>query len=294
MNAKSILRWPVARVLTADKHVEGRVLNRLGVQPMRQIAARALLTLRHALRFSYLRTTGFRQLRRDGLLMVHDFLPKEEFERLRAECLAALDDESVPKADLHHGPTLVRRILLRGNDERLPRAAAATTDARLLKVLCAIEGRNFTPKQLHRAVERVVHGDPAQFDPENALHVDTFYSTHKAWLYLRDVRLEDGPLAVVPKSHALDFELLKRTYRYFCNFGPGRSASRRIADDELAQRRLAEVPMTVPANTLVVANTGGYHRRLRGVEGAVRDSVHVSARSQPFLFWVHAPDKADY
>jgi hypothetical protein len=294
MDGNPIMRLPLARALTADKHVDSRLLNRLGIQLARQTAARGLLAVRCLVRRRSARLPGFRELVQNGLLVIPDFLPEDEFRQLRAECLRALDDPSVQKSDLFHGPTLVRRILVRKDQAAIPLASRISACDRIVDLLGAVEGKKIRPEQLHRAVERVIHGDRTLKDPENDLHIDTFHSTHKAWLYLNDVRMEDGPLAVVPRSHRLDLTLLRRTYRYFLGFKDGMTASRRIEEGEVRARGLQEVAMCVPANTLVIANTGGYHRRLRGPEGAVRDSIHVSARTQPFLFWIHAAGRSDY
>jgi hypothetical protein len=42
---------------------------------------------------------------------------------------------------------------------------------------------------------------PAPPDPQTALHSDISYPSMKAWLYLTDVALEDGPFVYVPGSH---------------------------------------------------------------------------------------------
>jgi len=295
MITSRLFKLPAARVFTADKLIDSRLLNLAGIQVLRQVAARVLLASRRLLRPASRRIEGNRALAAEGLLVLSDFLPPEQFQQLRAECLAALDDADVAKSDLQHGPTIVRRIHLRLHGNRLPIAEAVTSSPRLMALLGAAEAKDLQPSQLHRVVERVIHGRVDQHDPENDLHVDTFHSTHKAWLYLDDVTLDQGPLAVVPRSHRIDGSVLARAYRYFLDLPrAGNSASRRIAASEMQARGLGEIAMAVPANTLVVANTAGYHRRLRGLDGATRTALHVSARSQPFLFWVNASGKADY
>lgn len=286
--------FPLLRAITADKFVRSRLLNVLGVQILRMIVARALLKARHKLRRSASSEPGFEELKSEGLLVLRNFLPRPEFEALRAEVMAVLDDPGVAKSDLHHGDTIVRRVYIESCRDRLARADALTSSPTLLRILGAVEGREVRPERELRVVERVIHGDPAVHDPENDLHIDTFHSTHKLWFYLDDVRPESGPLAVVPRSHRLDGSLLRRTYRYFREITrSGNSPSRRIESQELTERGLQEVTLSVPANTLVIANTGGYHRRTRGVKGAMRTSLHVSVRTQPFLYWVDATAKSE-
>lgn len=294
MNRTQSVQHPLLRAVTADKYVQSPLLNLLGIQLVRQVAARLLLNARCLLRRSARQETGADQLRREGLLVIRDFLPREEFQALRAEVMATLNDPQVEKSDLRHGDTIVRRVYIKKYRDRLARADAVTGSAALMRIFGAVEGRELDADRQLRVIERVIHGDPAVHDPENDLHVDTFHSTHKMWFYLDDVTPENGPLAVVPGSHRIDASVLRRTYRYFRDIaGSGNSPSRRIEASELTERRLQEVALSVPANTMVIANTGGYHRRTRGTKGATRTSLHVSVRTQPFLYWVDATAKSE-
>lgn len=288
-----LFRRPLIRALTADKHVRSPLLNALGIQLARQVIARALLRLRYLVRNGARRDPDFAALVSEGLLVIPSFLPKDEFERLRQECFAALDDPGVSKTDFELGPTVLRMLHIKAYRDRLPIAEAVSSSPRLMRLLGAAEGKTLGADQQHRVIERVFHGSLTRHDPENELHIDTFHSTHKVWLYLDDVKPENGPLAVVPRSHRIDRSVLRRTYRYFRDIDKSqKSPSRRIDQDEVVERGLRETALTVPANTLVIANTGGYHRRLRGTEGATRTAVHVSVRTQPFVFWVVAGGEA--
>jgi ectoine hydroxylase-related dioxygenase (phytanoyl-CoA dioxygenase family) len=109
--------------------------------------------------------------------------------------------------------------------------------------------------------------------------VDTFFSTHKLWLYLDDVNTENGPLVYVPGSHTLSRHRLRRDY---WESRAANSVSRRIGPEELEARGLARTAMTCAANTLVVVDTCGYHCRSRGEPGQTRRALHMSFRFNPF------------
>jgi hypothetical protein len=278
------------RSVTADKFVKSPLLNRMGMQPMRILAAHAVYSLRPGPTIPEDLRGHLQKLKEDGYVAIPDFLPAAEFKALRTECLAALSDTAVQKSDLFHGKTRVRRILLRGAAlGSLATAEAAIADLRLGHLFSGAEKRRIAPARFHCAVEEVTHGPLEVEDPENSLHSDTFHNTHKCWLYLNDVTNAEGPLAFVPRSHRVDRALLKFNYDYYSRIHlSGNPSSRRIAPAELQDRGLQEIPMSVPSNTLVIANTFGYHRRLRGKPGATRTALHVSVRSQPFIFWYDA------
>ena len=46
-------------------------------------------------------------------------------------------------------------------------------------------------------LEHLIQGPAHEsVDPESELHSDIFFTTHKVWFYLSDVRLESGPLGL--------------------------------------------------------------------------------------------------
>lgn len=132
-------------------------------------------------------------------------------------------------------------------------------------------------------IQYLVQGDEnGTEDPETQLHSDTFFNTHKAWLYLDDVGIENGPFVFVPKTHNIYIEgRLKREKEYSENINL--KGSRRVSNDELLSLGLHEEVFNCKKNTLLMANTLGYHRRLRGVSGNDRLTIAFSARSNPFL-----------
>jgi hypothetical protein len=140
---------------------------------------------------------------------------------------------------------------------------------------------------------QTVIADPAKGgpDPQTALHADTFHATAKLWLFLTDVGEEDGPFVFVPGSHRLTPERLDWEHRQSLTArdDPRRHhalGSFRVPEDELpalgygAPRR-----MTVRANTLVVADTFGFHRRSPSARPTTRVEIHGYLRRNPFMPW---------
>ena len=128
----------------------------------------------------------------------------------------------------------------------------------------------------------MIQGPAEEKDPETDMHSDIFFHTHKAWLYLSDVEEKDSPLCFVKGTHQLTLRRCKEIYRHSNH---PLTPSRRISPEEFAASGQEETVLTVPANTLVVANVSAYHRRKAGHPGGERWAIIISTRSHPFAWW---------
>lgn len=128
-------------------------------------------------------------------------------------------------------------------------------------------------------------------DPQTMLHADTFHPTAKFWLFLHDVGTDDGPFSYVPGSHRLTPERLEWEHAQSLTAAraadPHHSAgSFRLAQEDLASLGYgALTPMPVKANTLVVADTYGFHCRTPSAKPTVRTEIYGMVRRNPFVPW---------
>ena len=273
---------PLVRSITHDKLVNSSLLNRLGMQVFRTIAAKALYKVRPAKVDTSVRQQ-VTELQREGMIVIPNFLPEEVFEGVQNECISALDKETIPNEIHDHGATKVKIARLnKVADEQFPNTLRFYADPLIKHVFEAVEKRKFTDTASLWGAEHVTQGPADEEDRESSLHSDIFYNTHKAWLYLTDVEEKDGPLVFVRRSHKTSLNQLGHIYRH--SVSPAQK-SRRVQQAELDQMGLKEEIMVSPKNTLVIANTCGYHRRLKGQPGGQRYALHVSMRSQPFMVW---------
>lgn len=273
------------RTASSAKVVDSPVLNRLGVQVARAVAAEAVWRLRSVPLRGAASSADLRTLADDGVVAIHDFLPRDRFARLRDEALALL--EGGEARAYTHGPNHLRQVTVAS-----PASASELErffdDGRLHDLFD--EGEHMTVRfdDCLRAVERLTQGEGAEKDPETDLHVDIFFATHKGWLYLDDVDTGNAPFVYVKRSHRMDSVRLRHEYEDSLT---GNRKSRRVLQGELEERGLTETVFRVPANTLVVANTCGYHRRLRGTAHHQRHGIHLSHRANPFLPRALSPER---
>jgi hypothetical protein len=129
-------------------------------------------------------------------------------------------------------------------------------------------------------------------DPQSEMHQDTFHPTVKAWLFLTDVEEEDGPFTYVPGSHRLTLPRLAWERRMSIEMSEAngrltrRGSFRPDAHDLQAMALPPPRKFVVRANTLVVADTYGFHARGESMRPSMRVEMFASGRRNPFLPWV--------
>lgn len=222
---------------------------------------------------------------RDGFVVKRDFLPSDVFARL----VDGVGTWRGPAREMVQGNAITRRIAL---------------DPALLDAVPELRGLLANPdwrglvryagtydcEPINYVQTILTHRGKGGPDPQLALHSDAFQPSVKAWLFLTDVTPDDGAFTYVPGSHRLtparlawerEMSLGARTAERLTARG-----SFRIAPDRLAALGLPPPQvMAVPANTLVVADTYGFHARGAATRPSRRVEIWAYGRRNPFLPW---------
>ena len=136
------------------------------------------------------------------------------------------------------------------------------------------------------------HVRKARPDPQTNLHSDTFHPSVKAWLFLTDVAEDEGPFVYVPGSHQITQQRLNWEHEKALSItektdAMTRRGSFRVKAEELLSMGYAQPKaFAVKANTLVVADTYGFHARGQSTHASTRIELWAYARRNPFLPWV--------
>lgn len=223
---------------------------------------------------------------RDGFVLRENFLPPADFARLRAAVMA----HAAPAREMLQGDTITRRIAVD------PAFIAAVPEIRRVLDDRDWYGLNryvgsFDQEPLTYVQTILSHIRDSRPDPQTDLHIDTFHPTVKAFYFLTDVAEDEGPFVYLPGSHRLtpgrlawETELSTRVAA-----GEDRLSARgsfRASAEELRQMGFGEPrAFAVPANTLVVADTGGFHARGFSARPTVRVEIWTYGRRNPFLPW---------
>ena len=303
------MRGPLA-LLSTDKDfispwIGNPTANRLGLHVGRIVLADAMDRVRWALHAPLAEDREWiAELRRDGVVAIPNFLEPAAFAALRAEVIGTIRDSlnHFPARDNDRpgfnakepfgdglgfdrfdGGTLNRFIHL--TPEITPRTVAAVRSERFRRLYKAAQGRDFPLSAVSLYYTR--HGSEDVHDIQKDFHRDTFHFTIKLWYFVADVTPENGPFIYVRGSNHSSKERLNWEYRRSLEAsGPGgdKGGSFRITEDELRDLGYPEPTVfTVPANTLIVGDTHGFHRRGDAVPGTERFAVYGGMRRSPFI-----------
>jgi Phytanoyl-CoA dioxygenase (PhyH) len=288
------LRAPVwtAQLLTGTKSFErnpligNRWLNEHGLHASRVRLAHRAAQMRRRRLATLVSVEDRAAFERDGFAIRPDFLPDDDFAELRQQ----IESYRGTLREISEGDTILRKIALD------PKALAALPALR--RVLQNPEWRGLIRYIGSRDAEPVVwiqsilrHAQDGPTDPQTALHADTFHPTVKAWLFLTDVAADGGPFTYVPGSHRLTPERLAWERRMSLAAAGSRDreirqGSFRIDPGELQALGLPEPRVfAVPANTLIVADTFGFHARGPSAGRSVRVEIWAYGRRSPFAPW---------
>lgn len=283
------LPWSFAQLFTGEKSFRDNIfigssrLNRLGLHRARVRIAHAMAARRRARLAAAVHAADREGFDRDGFVEIRDFLPPDVFARLRDDVMAYAGQAR----ETVQGHTITRRYAV-GPDalRRIPALAAFRGHARWRALARYVTGFNVEPLLYIQSI--LTHRHDAPPDPQVDLHADTFHPSMKAWLFLEDVDVAAGPFTYVPGSHRLTRKRLDWEYRRSltvrdetCRLSA--RGSLRIEADELPALGLpGPRSFAVPANTLVIADTFGFHARGESAERSTRIELWAYGRRNPF------------
>ncbi|UZW54605.1 phytanoyl-CoA dioxygenase family protein [Sphingobium sp. JS3065] len=220
---------------------------------------------------------------RDGVVEIRDFLPAATFGALQQQLFAYRG----PAREMVQGDTITRRLALDPAARRaIPAFEDFCRDPRWRALARYVSGFDIEPLLYVQSILPQRHDAPP--DPQIAFHADTFYPAMKAWLFLEDVAVETGPFAYVKGSHRLTPQRLawEKQRSLSARDGDCRLSARgslRIDTSELAALDLPQPTIfAVPANTLLIADTFGFHARSPASVPATRVEIWAYGRRNPF------------
>jgi hypothetical protein len=285
MRLKQNLIWFVefftqAKSFKDNPIIGSKTMNRMGLHVFRLFMAHLMTRFRWCLLFWRLDKKYRDEYHRQGFVVIENFLPNVEFETLSKQ----LRNVTGGFLQCRQGDTLTQRHMF--EDIEQSAAAYLAKDKRLKGLFRYGGSANHSPLMYIEHVNNGVLGEGE--DPQKKLHSDTFHPTVKAWLYLDDVTEVNGPLEYVEGSNKLTWKRIKWEYQ--------KSLTAATSEDSYTQRgsfRARDKDLTVlglpqpkafkvKKNTLVFANTYGFHRRGKANKGSTRMSVYMQDRANPF------------
>lgn len=224
---------------------------------------------------------------RDGFVIIPEVVPPAEFPALREALLSYRG----PVREMRQGDAITRRMAI---DPAMLGAIPALRALLKRKDIVALfhYAAGFRTTPLHYIQTIVSRSGGNKPDPQQSLHADTFHSSLKAWLFLNTVGKDEGPLTYVRGSHRFTPERLAwEKRRSMAGAGEidrlsARGSPRVNADDLAAMKLPPAEALALPGNSLVVADTVGFHARGMAERPGQRVEIWSYARRNPFLPWV--------
>jgi hypothetical protein len=282
----------LAQVFTQEKFfarnpvIGNRWLNEHGLHTARVAVAWRLAERRRRRLARLISAEDRRQLDRDGFLVKRDFLPPDVF----AELVSQIRTLRAPAREMVEGDTVTRHIALDPAVLARAPAARALLDLPEYRNLISYAGSSAAAPMVY--LQTVLSGAVAgPADPQTELHTDTFHPTAKAWLFLTDVGPDAMPFVYVPGSHRLTPQRVEWERRMSIDASRQPPQNPHKLVRALSSGALAELGLppphaiSAPANTLIVADTFGFHARGATARPTTRVEIWAMARRNPFLPW---------
>jgi len=272
----------------ADNPVLGsKRLNRLGLHVWRLKTAHALTRWRRWRLGRCVPSAHRSEFATNGFIQIDDYLHHGEFAALRDAILST----EAPAREMLQGDTITRRIAVDPEYlQKVPQVRALVTRSRWRSLVRYVASSASEPLYYIQTI--LTHAVDADPDPQTAFHADTFHPTMKAWYFLEDVAEDDGAFSYVPGSHRLTPQRLawEKAKSIAAPDGLDRMSARgsmRVDESELAQLGLpAAKRFGVKANTLIIADTFGFHARGHAARPTRRVEIWAYSRRNPFYPWI--------
>ncbi|MEM0907005.1 MAG: phytanoyl-CoA dioxygenase family protein, partial [Pseudomonadota bacterium] len=295
MHLPQLLQLPLsaAAVVSAEKSfrrnpvIGSRRLNARGLHRGRVVAAARLSAWRRARLAGRLDPDERAQFDRDGFVIRQNALPPALFDAVQHE-LATVPRDAW---ELRQGHAANRVMPLPPKADGTAMAAlrdwvASQSVRELVGYAAGRTGHILTSLQ---TIE--VNPLGGEDDPQAMLHADTFHPNAKFWLFLHDVGADEGPFSYVPGSHILTDARLEWEHAQALNAAQEGNVHHAAGSFRLAESGLGALgygglqSFPVKANTLVVADTFGFHKRTPSQKPTVRTALYGILRRNPFTPW---------
>ena len=237
----------------------------------------------------------------DGITLIENFLEQSQFEKVKEEFNSAFEGADLQPYKNSENARLYRnQIAISKLSDAAKISECFQHNALLNNIASAAVRRHITrPPDVH--LDWYQGGDPSAIDNdvENILHADLHAATMKMFFYLEDTDESNGAFVYAKGSHQFTIDRLMHEYELSIRQAKLRKGL--PLDDSLIEARgnesrnvihpehrkkmgVKETQMCVKANTLVIANNMGFHRRGEFPSSRPRKTIQINYRylEKPF------------
>tara|TARA_X000000368_G_scaffold388196_1_gene349515 strand:- start:54 stop:905 length:852 start_codon:yes stop_codon:yes gene_type:complete len=266
--------------------VNSKFLNLLGIQSFRYSLASLIYVLR-GLVFRWSKTKLSSQLQKEGIVIIDEFLNQNDSKQFLEDFNKLFIENK--KEIIIDGDTTTERISIHIDEiENFKILKNIVFNEELIDLLETAERRKFKERKFHNPgmygqvvwVDKIRNNGNEIKDSQKTLHSDTFFNTHKVWYFPTEVTEKMGPLCFVKKSHRFNFH--KLALEYLNSISKESDTNVRANKQKLTKYENKIFKCSVKSNSLVVANTRGFHKRGESSINKERYQIHFRVRIDPF------------
>ena len=285
MNKKSLWDYIVSK----NHIIPSPLGNKLGIPVLRTILADLIIKLRR-LKNCRPKSDYENKLIEDGIIVIPNFLPEEEFRNLKKEFDLIVQDTSKDTISSSTGSSKTTTYPINKDKyHNFPAMKKFAKNKQLIRLIAVAEGKYVFDEIDSLRLERSIFGDPEKDTDANIeFHADIHFHSHKVLFYMEDVSDNEGPFNYCLKSHKNNFDRLLFEFRRGQLDGAHKSGFR-IKDhlnknffkSYFQKLMRARYKVTNKRNTLIIANVHGFHKRGEAIKGAERSIIRVPFRYNP-------------
>lgn len=215
-----------------------------------------------------------------GHVRINNFLPDEQHKQVQKECM------DYPICINKQG---FNNCQIEGKTKPGINYLANNSDMKKIVTECiGLDTAETTALYNQNTFIQRVENKPNDKDEQKDIHSDIFFPAVKWWYFPDRVELGDGPFRFQTSAPAYDSLFWNWLYTQSIELSTGKwdrtklrghiEGSLRANNDELNQMGITVSPITVEANTLVVANVQLFHGRGDTTHPHIRNAIHGSIR----------------
>lgn len=285
------------RILDAKPTMYSRsvLLNVLGWHFVRILFFDLRRRLRPRIRIDARFKNYLNELEKEGVVVIPDFFPPEEYELIRSEYKANEPHLRLTEHDTEILLPHVERLSL--HDRRVD---SRVRDLFIKNPLINAISASFLNRPFRLPIEAYfvkisVNEDELSLPKNggtNNLHFDAPLRVFKVFYYINDTTVDQGPFTYC-KGSAKRASLKRLLFEYRLSvrfalnrFNPENAGEYlndepwvKITPEEMREQGLLETKTAAKGNTLVLANTGGFHRRGEFTKAGARETVEINFRA---------------
>ena len=288
-------------IFSHQKCLDSVLLNILGFQSFRYTLGKTLYWLKYNFfnkKKENVDENLLSEVYQKGYAQKENFLEDDEFHKIKKEFdIAIFESNSAVEKDsyddnkkLHEAIEHRTFIVDETCKDKYPALYKLKNNSYIKNLFSSLELKKNV--DIFCRLERIYVINNKIHDNNRDFHYDTFHNTFKAWLFLDDVKEDNGPYHQIPYSHKFQIK------RFFFEWWRSILYALKISSvssfrvEQGDKPKLREfyydksIKAIVPKNTLVCANPHGLHRRGDAKNDSVRVSVQFWTRENPLKIFL--------